>query len=150
MSGQSQNSAPGLRVALMTPWRARCGVSDYSHHLVAGLRALPEGLRVRRLNLSGCIGLRALPAGLSCYELTLHDTPLRSLPSDLRVEYRLDLSGCQELETLPTGLKVGSLVLENCTALRALPEGLDVCFLDISGCSRLQEWPNRQPSGSDG
>ncbi len=37
----------GLRVAMLTPWRARCGVSDYSHHLVAGLRDLPEIAEVR-------------------------------------------------------------------------------------------------------
>jgi glycosyltransferase involved in cell wall biosynthesis len=27
---------------MFTPWRARCGISAYSHHLVAALRALPE------------------------------------------------------------------------------------------------------------
>jgi glycosyltransferase involved in cell wall biosynthesis len=31
----------GLRVAMWTPWRARCGISDYSRHLVTELRRLP-------------------------------------------------------------------------------------------------------------
>src|SRR6266851_1435748 len=64
------------------------------------LRGLPDNLHVRRLNLSGCTALRHLPAGLHCYELDLRETPIRSLPPDLRVEYRLDLSGCTELESL--------------------------------------------------
>jgi hypothetical protein len=68
-------------------------------------------------------------------------TLLRTLPSDLQVEYRLDLEGCTMLGELPTGLKVGSLILRKCTALTSLPEGLDVSFLDIAGCTRLESWP---------
>lgn len=107
------------------------------------LRRLPDGLRVRRLDLSGCTALEALPPGLCCYELALCNTPVRSLPADLRVDYRLDLSGCRELEALPDGLQVGSLVLRDCTRLAALPEGLDVCFLDLSGCVGLRDWPRQ-------
>jgi glycosyltransferase involved in cell wall biosynthesis len=32
---------------MLTPWRVRCGISDYSRHLVGGLRALPEIADVR-------------------------------------------------------------------------------------------------------
>jgi hypothetical protein len=109
----------------------------------ASLQGLPDNLHVRRLKLSGCRSLRGLPAGLRCYELELRETPVRSLPADLRVEYRLDLTGCTALEELPPGLKVGSLVLEGCTALNSLPEGLDVYFLNISGCTALTEWPRQ-------
>lgn len=117
----------------------RANVLDFSG--CNALKALPPDLRVRRLNLSGCKVLEQLPAGLSCFDLDLRDTPLRSLPPDLRVTNRLDLEGCTRLEELPAGLKVGSLILRGCTALRSLPEGLDVYFLDISGCTSLAGWP---------
>jgi len=35
-------SPGGLRVVMFTPWRERCGIREYSQHLIAGLRALPE------------------------------------------------------------------------------------------------------------
>jgi len=105
------------------------------------LRVLPEGLRVRRVNVSGCTGLRELPSGLRCYELSAKHTLISTLPPDLQVEYRLDLEGCGMLNMLPPGLKVGSLILRECTALTSLPEGLDVSFLDIAGCTRLESWP---------
>ena len=107
-----------------------------------GLTRLPEGLVVRHLVMAGCTGLVELPAGLSCYELDLSGTRLRSLPEDLRVEYRLGLGGCTALEELPAGLAVGSLGLRGCTALTALPEGLDVHFLDLQGCKNLTTWPD--------
>ncbi len=107
----------------------------------AALRALPLGLRARRINITGCTALTELPPGLQCYELIAKHTSLRTLPEDLRVDYRLDLEGCAELTQLPPQLKVGSLVLRECTALEALPEGLDVYFLDIAGCTRLSRWP---------
>ena len=37
----NRTGAP-LNVAMLTPWRARCGISDYSHHLVEGLQRLPD------------------------------------------------------------------------------------------------------------
>jgi glycosyltransferase involved in cell wall biosynthesis len=43
----SAGSEAGLRVAMFTPWRAQCGISDYSHLLVAALRGLPEIADVR-------------------------------------------------------------------------------------------------------
>lgn len=107
------------------------------------LRELPADLKVRRLNVSGCKQLKALPAGLRLYELEARETPLRTVPDDLRAEFRLDLSGCAELETLPRGLKTGSLILRSCTNLEKLPEDLDVYFLDIAGCSCLAVWPER-------
>lgn len=105
------------------------------------LSELPANLRVQRLNLSGCRALQHLPPGLHCYELNLSNSAIRSLPEDIRVDYRLNLQGCTALEALPAGLKVGSLILRDCSALRALPEGLAVYFLDITGCTALSEWP---------
>lgn len=54
------------------------------------LTALPHGLRARRINISGCTQLAELPSGLQCYELIAKHTSLRTLPADLRVDYRLD------------------------------------------------------------
>lgn len=107
------------------------------------LTSLPAHLSVTRLTLNGCSALKELPVGLHCYELSLADTPLRTLPADLSVEYRLDLSNCGLLEELPAGLKVGSLILRNCVSLCSLPEGLDVCFLNITGCTSLTTLPER-------
>lgn len=105
------------------------------------LQSLPAGLQARRIDLSGCSALRELPAGLRCYELTAKHTLLQALPADLQVEYRLDLEACSQLRSLPPGLKVGALILRECTALSSLPEGLDVSFLDIAGCTALEAWP---------
>ena len=52
-----------------------------------GLARLPEGLEVRHLDVSGCTGLTGLPAGLRCYEVVASGSGLRSLPADLRVEF---------------------------------------------------------------
>src|SRR3954465_8854544 len=78
------------------------------------LTTLPAHLNVTRLTLDDCSSLQELPRGLHCYELSLVNTPLRTLPDDLSVEYRLDLSGCKQLEELPAGLQVSSLVLRDC------------------------------------
>ncbi|HZT40691.1 MAG TPA: glycosyltransferase [Chthonomonadaceae bacterium] len=40
-------SPSGLHVAMFTPWRERCGIREYSQHLIEGLRALPEIADVR-------------------------------------------------------------------------------------------------------
>ena len=106
------------------------------------LRELPADLKVRRLDVSGCKNLRALPTGLHLFELEARETPLQTLPADLKVDFRLDLSG-SAIEKLPDGLKTGSLILRGCTELQALPENLDVYFLDIAGCSRLKDWPRQ-------
>ena len=106
------------------------------------LRELPADLKVRRLDVSGCKNLRTLPTGLQLFELEARETPLQTLPNDLKVEFRLDLSG-SAIETLPDGLKTGSLILRGCTELKALPERLDVYFLDIAGCSLLKDWPQK-------
>lgn len=103
---------------------------------------LSEGLSLKDLRLRGCMWLTELPSGLSCYELDLRDTPIRQLPSDLRVVFRLDLEGCTQLEELPSQFKVGTLVLRGCTALRRLPDGLDVRFLDLRDCTALADWPS--------
>jgi hypothetical protein len=138
-SDRRHMSFAGDRTLIQLPPGLAAGSLDLSG--CTSLDALPDDLRVRRLNLDGCTSLRELPRGLRCYELSLRNTRLRSLPEDLRVEYRLDLSGCASLEALPEGLQVGSLVLESCTRMETLPEGLDVCFLDLSGCTGLRAWP---------
>ncbi len=109
----------------------------------AELTTLPDNLTVTRLTLDNRVSLHALPHGLRCYELSLRDTQLTTLPADLQVEYRLDLSNCTRLEELPEGLTVGSLVLSGCTSLHTLPEGLDVSFLDLTGCINLTTFPAR-------
>ena len=55
-------SASGLRVAMFAPGREQCGISDYTRHLVEGLRALPEIAEVRMVEA---------PAGVA-YEGTLN------------------------------------------------------------------------------
>ncbi|MCW3060799.1 MAG: hypothetical protein JWQ02_2620 [Capsulimonas sp.] len=134
-------SFAGSRALTQLPDDLRVDSLDISG--CVNLTALPEGLRATRLDGTGCHGLTELPRRLHCYELTLRDTSISSLPADIQVEYRLDLTGCAELQCLPVGLKVGTLVLQGCTSLRALPEGLEVYFLDIGGCSRLAQWPTQ-------
>lgn len=126
------NAPRGLRVA---------GKLDYSPRSNrTPPRALPDGLTVEVLDLTGC-NINALPAGLTCYDLLLGETPITELPRDTRVESRLNLSGCDRLEKLPDGLCVGSLALRGCTALQRLPERLDVWFLDLSNCWAFDGWP---------
>jgi hypothetical protein len=90
------------------------------------LTELPAGLRVGRLNVSGCKNLRHLPADLEAMQI--------------------DASG-SGLVSLPTGLRVGTLDISNCTDLSVLPEGLNVDFLDVSGCVNLMGWPERMTIG---
>lgn len=138
-------AAPAARELLLRG-EAPAGLTVRGHLDLSGetrLAALPERLTVTRLELNDCTSLRALPRGLRCYELSLRNTPLMSLPADLQVEHRLDLSDCVQLEVLPAGLTVGSLVLRGCTSLRTLPEGLDVSFLDLTGCAHLEQFPER-------
>src|SRR5262245_41876893 len=67
------------------------------------LTQLPSGLRVSTLDLSGCNHLTELPEGLSCYHLDLRGSGIRSLPPDLRVEFKIDLQDCKQLTHLPAG-----------------------------------------------
>jgi hypothetical protein len=97
------------------------------------LKALPEGLQVRRLILDNCPALQELPRGLHCYDLSAQATTLKTLPADLQVDYRLNLSGCDLLEELPDGLRANVLILRGCTALRNLPEDMEVFCLDMPG-----------------
>ena len=108
----------------------------------ANLAHLPPGMEVRHLNLAGCTSLAELPGGLHCYEVDASGSGLRSLPADLRVDFRLDLTNCISLVDLPDGLKVGSLRLRGCTGLHRLPEGIEASFLDLRGCSGLEIWPD--------
>lgn len=105
------------------------------------LEELPAGLKVKRLNLSGCTSLWFLPAGLRCFSLEMRNTPLISVPHDLKVKSSIVFDGCSKLEHLPRRLATGTLSLRNCTALTSLPEDLAVSYLDISGCSSLRSWP---------
>jgi hypothetical protein len=117
------------------------GVLDYSlKSQRTPPREFPSGLSVDLLDLSGQ-EITVLPSELRAYEVNLSDTPIVSLPDDIRVESRLDLTRCDRLEWLPCGLTVGTLSLRGCTALPRLPEGLDVWFLDLSGCWALEHWP---------
>lgn len=72
----STNNA-GIDVAMLTPWRARCGISDYSRLLVAELDRLPDIASVRivetpdstpRLGMSGALR-QYLPTERLYYEL---------------------------------------------------------------------------------
>ena len=72
-----------------------------------GLTRLPSRLDVHFLSLVDCTGITELPSGLTCDTLKLQGTRVRSLPDDLRVSSRLDLTDCRELTHLPTGLRVG-------------------------------------------
>lgn len=117
------------------------GVLDYSRKSEIPLPpAWPDELHVDVFDLTGR-EITELPRGLSAYEIILADTPIRSLPADLRVESRLNLTNCDQLEHLPPKLQVGTLILRGCTQLRSLPEGLDVWFLDLSGCWAFDRWP---------
>ena len=107
-----------------------------------GLTHLPDDLEVRHLKIDGCTSLTELPSGLRCYEIEASESGLRSLPADLRVDFRLDLRNCVALTELPAGLKVSSLALGGCKGLCSLPEGLDVNFLDLRDCERLENWPD--------
>jgi hypothetical protein len=117
------------------------GALDYSAQSQRELpKKLPDGLQVDVLNLSGRM-IESLPTGLKAYELILAETPILSLPDDIKVTCRLDLTRCDRLEHLPNGLTVGTLLLRGCTALTALPERLDVWFLDMSECWAVESWP---------
>jgi len=108
------------------------------------LKTLPEGLQVKkRLILNNCAQITSLPEGLECHEIEARNAGLETLPADLKVEFRLDLRGCQNLRELPENLKVGTLILRDCVSLDALPEGLEVHFLDIAGCINLMDFPKR-------
>ena len=119
--------------------RAGKVVPDWKRQLLGG--QLPEEVALRSLDLSGEGNLAALPAGLRAFSLNLSQTAIRTLPADLRVEFKINLTDCRALETLPCGLKTGSLVLRDCRALRALPEDLEVNFLTLDGCTNLARWP---------
>lgn len=102
---------------------------------------VPRDTALRTYDLADERQLAGLPEGLHGFSLDARRTPLRTLPSGLRIDYKIDLTDCAALESLPAGLRTGSLVLTRCTALQALPEGLDVHFLTLNNCTRLETWP---------
>ncbi|HLY31217.1 MAG TPA: hypothetical protein VKQ36_09310 [Ktedonobacterales bacterium] len=81
------------------------------------LRELPDGLRVRSLNVSGCVALERWPGD--------------GIPG-LR---RLSMRGCIRLRSLPPGVwRLDELDIRDCESLRALPERLRIMrSLDIGG-----------------
>lgn len=105
------------------------------------MSSLPDGMKVREIDISDAAALKQLPAGMDCVELKAANTVFESLPDDIRVKYRLELSGNTNLTHLPDALTVDYLLLRGCTALERLPENLDVFWLDVSGCSALEAWP---------
>ncbi|HLK61365.1 MAG TPA: hypothetical protein VKU00_32750, partial [Chthonomonadaceae bacterium] len=71
------------------------------------LRALPRGLKVGTLNLTGCTALESLPEGLDVYFLDLSGcTGLRTWPQQAALRFgRLNARGCTNLTTLPGWLQ---------------------------------------------
>jgi hypothetical protein len=110
--------------------------------VASGIRVLPQGLVVGgRLSLWGT-AVANLPAGLEAGRLLLLDTPIATLPSDLKVGIDLYLSNTQ-IRALPDGLKLrGHLELCN-TPLRTLPAGLEAFTLGLKGCAG---WDGRIPA----
>ncbi len=104
---------------------------------------LPNALKARRVDVSGCCAIESWPQVLECSEFKAHNTGIESVPDAWKVEFRLDLSSCQQLRELPRGFRTGSLVLNGCTALETLPENLSVYFLDLRGCSSFHSWPQK-------
>lgn len=91
------------------------------------LRALPHGLSVAYLNLSGCTSLAALPDDLVVRRgrLTLRGcAQLRRLPRGLGPLHELDLSGCLNIVELPDDLVVTGWIDVAGSGLSALPERL--------------------------
>jgi hypothetical protein len=106
------------------------------------LAALPKGVRLHSLCVSGCRRLRALPADLECVSLSIAGTAIAELPADLSLQV-LDASNCEELTSLPAGLHITeSLTISGCTRLERLPEGLEVSHLTAVGCTRLATLPS--------
>ena len=112
----------------------------------AGLTRITEPLEVEyKLDLRDNIHLRALPAGLRVPSLVLSGcTSLVELPEGLAV-YFLDLAGCTYFERWPVqgSMSLGRLNLRGCERLTYLPPWIrDISQLDVSGCARLLELPD--------
>ena len=98
------------------------------------------------LYLGGCTSLTHLPDGLKVRNLDLRGcTSLTHLPDGLKVDGYLDLRGCTSLTHLPDGLKVsGDLNLWGCTSLTHLPDGLKVDGdLNLRGCTGLYHYKKK-------
>ncbi len=112
----------------------------------AGLAALPAGLRVGTLLARNCPSLTALPGGLAVYELDLsgcvrfagwpaapitglgrlllRECPaVTALPAWMTNLWALDVRGCPNLRALPPGLWAAEVDLAD-TAITALPASL--------------------------
>jgi hypothetical protein len=107
------------------------------------VKALPNALKARRVDVSGCSGIQTWPAVVQCGEFKAHGTGIETVPDNWGIEFRLDLTGCARLRELPRGLRTGSLVLNGCTSLERLPEQLSVYFLDLRGCTGFHLWPQK-------
>jgi Domain of unknown function (DUF6745) len=102
------------------------------------------GYQLQELLLGGCRTLEALPEGLRVQRLDVSRCPLwRELPSSLvsTVEY-LDVSHCPQLTALPDMFaRLEGLNVSDCTNLKALPAGIRVrSWVDVGG-SPISELP---------
>jgi hypothetical protein len=91
------------------------------------LEQLPEGLRVRWLDISGCARLTEIPASAAptIEHLTARDcTNLAVLPEGLSNLRTLDLRGCRKIETLPSEIRVRQWIDVAGTSLFGLPWSL--------------------------
>src|SRR5215469_14226566 len=108
------------------------------------LRRLPANLQVHTLQLQGCGELRALPKGLTCQHLSVRDSAVAWLPTDLQVSESLNLNSCYYLKALPFGLKTRHISLKDCKRLTRLPSDLRFTeSLAVTGCENLQYLPTQ-------
>jgi hypothetical protein len=91
------------------------------------LSELPEGLKVRTLDISGCTGIEEVPASIAPrlrHLRAANCTRLVLLPENLANLDDLDVSGCLNLESLPDGMRIRSAIEVAGSGLRGLPWSL--------------------------
>ena len=89
----------------------------------------PETLTKEELNVEGDLNLsntqiQSLPSGLEVRDLWLDDTPIQSLPNDLKVKGTLSLP-YTPIKDLPNNLTVKNLILHD-IPIKSLPDNLTV------------------------
>jgi hypothetical protein len=91
------------------------------------IERLPEGLNVRRLELSGCSRLAELPVSITARveNLDVSDCPrLKHIPEGFERLHVLNVRGCSNLESLPDGIRIRSSIELADSGLRSLPWSL--------------------------